>query len=43
MKEQNLKEKILVTGGTGFVGVHCIRQLLQKGYRVQNHHPVTVP
>jgi nucleoside-diphosphate-sugar epimerase len=35
MKEQNLKEKILVTGGTGFVGVHCIRQLLQKGYRVK--------
>ena len=29
------KETILVTGGTGFVGVHCILQLLQKGYNVK--------
>ncbi|TDX01444.1 SDR family oxidoreductase [Dinghuibacter silviterrae] len=29
------KETVLVTGGTGFVGVHCILQLLQKGYRVK--------
>jgi nucleoside-diphosphate-sugar epimerase len=28
-------ETVLVTGGTGFVGVHCILQLLQKGYNVK--------
>jgi nucleoside-diphosphate-sugar epimerase len=28
-------EIILVTGGTGAVGVHCILQLLQKGYTVR--------
>jgi len=26
---------VLVTGGTGFVGVHAIVQLLQKGYKVK--------
>ena len=26
---------VLVTGGTGFVGIHTILQLLQKGYRVK--------
>jgi nucleoside-diphosphate-sugar epimerase len=26
---------VLVTGGTGFVGIHCILQLLQKGYKVK--------
>ncbi|WP_316848028.1 aldehyde reductase [Pedobacter psychrodurus] len=26
---------VLVTGGTGFVGIHCILQLLEKGYRVR--------
>ncbi|SDK45536.1 dihydroflavonol-4-reductase [Catalinimonas alkaloidigena] len=26
---------VLVTGGTGFVGSHCILQLLQRGYRVR--------
>lgn len=26
---------VLVTGGTGFVGAHCILQLLQKGYTVR--------
>lgn len=29
------KETVLVTGGTGFVGVHCILQLLQRGYNVK--------
>ncbi|UBM59580.1 aldehyde reductase [Marinilongibacter aquaticus] len=29
------KETVLVTGGTGFVGVHTILQLLQKGYNVR--------
>jgi nucleoside-diphosphate-sugar epimerase len=28
-------ETVLVTGGTGFVGSHCILQLLQKGYNVK--------
>ena len=28
-------ETILVTGGSGFVGAHCILQLLDKGYRVR--------
>ncbi|MDJ1466884.1 aldehyde reductase [Cytophagaceae bacterium DM2B3-1] len=29
------KETVLVTGGTGFVGMHIILQLLQKGYHVK--------
>lgn len=28
-------ETVLVTGGTGAVGIHCILQLLQKGYSVK--------
>ena len=28
-------EKVLVTGGTGFVGSHCVLQLLRKGYAVK--------
>ena len=28
-------ELVLVTGGSGFVGAHCIVQLLNKGYRVR--------
>ena len=28
-------ERVLVTGGTGFVGVHCILALLREGYRVR--------
>src|ERR1700742_2140149 len=26
---------VLVTGGSGFIGVHCIDQLLRAGYRVR--------
>lgn len=26
---------VLVTGGSGFVALHCIRELLEKGYRVR--------
>ena len=28
-------ELVLVTGGTGFIGAHCIVQLLQQGYKVR--------
>jgi nucleoside-diphosphate-sugar epimerase len=28
-------ELVLVTGGSGFIGVHCILQLLDQGYRVR--------
>ncbi len=28
-------EIVLVTGGTGYVGSHCVLQLLQKGYNVK--------
>jgi nucleoside-diphosphate-sugar epimerase len=28
-------ELVLVTGGSGFVGAHCILQLLERGYRVR--------
>lgn len=27
-------ERVLVTGATGFIGLHCIKQLLDKGYEV---------
>ena len=26
--------KVLVTGASGFIGLHCIQQLLSKGYHV---------
>ncbi len=35
MEDQNKNTWVLVTGGTGFVGVHCILQLMQKGYKVK--------
>ncbi|HWB63780.1 MAG TPA: NAD-dependent epimerase/dehydratase family protein, partial [Chitinophagales bacterium] len=28
-------ELVLVTGGTGFVGIHCIVKLLEAGYKVR--------
>ena len=27
-------EKVLVTGATGYIGLHCINQLLKQGYAV---------
>ena len=35
MSIQNNGKLVLVTGGTGFVGVHCILQLLEQGYIVR--------
>jgi len=28
-------DKVLVTGATGFIGLHCIQQLLDQGYQVK--------
>ena len=28
-------ETVLVTGGTGFIGLHCLQQLLDQGYKVR--------
>jgi nucleoside-diphosphate-sugar epimerase len=30
------EDLVLVTGGSGFVGIHCIDQLLRAGYRVRS-------
>jgi len=30
-----MSERVLVTGGSGFIGAHCILQLLHEGYRVR--------
>jgi nucleoside-diphosphate-sugar epimerase len=35
MMISNQQRTVLVTGGTGFVGIHCILQLLQQGYTVK--------
>ena len=35
MEKSEKRELVLVTGGTGFVGIHAIVQLLQKGYNVK--------
>ena len=28
-------DKVLVTGATGFIALHCIKQLLDQGYQVK--------
>ncbi|MEL7005029.1 MAG: GDP-mannose 4,6-dehydratase, partial [Bacteroidota bacterium] len=30
-----MKKLVLITGASGFVGTHCIVQLIQKGYAVR--------
>lgn len=35
MTNQHNNKLVLVTGGTGFVGIHCIHQLLAQGYQVR--------
>ena len=35
MTNSKTNQTALVTGGSGFVGAHCILQLLDKGYRVR--------
>ena len=35
MEDQHKNTKVLVTGGSGFVGIHCILQLMQQGYSVK--------
>src|ERR1700754_4815870 len=35
MTENNSNIKILVTGGSGFVALHCIQLLINKGYNVR--------
>ena len=35
MESLTKQQTVLVTGGTGFVGIYCILQLLQKGYKVK--------
>lgn len=35
MESVQTKKTVLVTGGTGFVGIHTVLQLLQQGYKVK--------
>ncbi|OQP49792.1 hypothetical protein A4H97_28295 [Niastella yeongjuensis] len=32
---ENVKETVLVTGGSGFIASYCIIALLKKGYKVK--------
>jgi dihydroflavonol-4-reductase len=35
MTNTNGKQEVLVTGGSGFIGAHCILRLLSQGFRVR--------
>lgn len=35
MSESNNNTAVLVTGASGFIGLHCVQQLLAQGYRVR--------
>lgn len=35
MTDNTQSQRVLITGGTGFIGSHCILQTLQAGYRVR--------
>lgn len=35
MENVEINKRVLVTGGSGFVALHCILQLLQQGYKVR--------
>ena len=35
MPEDHANTTVLVTGASGFIGLHCVLQLLQAGYRVR--------
>ena len=35
MPEDHANTTVLVTGASGFIGLHCVLQLLQEGYRVR--------
>ena len=35
MSQDHATTKVLVTGASGFIGLHCVHQLLEQGYRVR--------
>ena len=35
MSQDPANTTVLVTGASGFIGLHCVLQLLQQGYRVR--------
>ena len=35
MSDNPAKTVVLVTGASGFIGLHCVQQLLEQGYRVR--------
>ena len=44
----NSTKRVLVTGGTGFLGAYIIKELIEKGYRVRairrsDHYPTFLP